>query len=383
LCALFQSAMLIRLAHRMTTAGNLQHMALSSALAPGASQLAGTFVTGRAPGMAVFAAGLLAGALIVAVASWLERPIQRNRAADGNARVPPAVTGAAPVAPVPARGVTAAQLAAPDDCSAAGASKRPADLGQGSPRPADPESGNGPSPGLLIGVLGSLTVNGQAGALVPAQSQLLVALALHRGGLANGQLRRLLGADALHPKPADSLRQLIARTRRALGQAPGNREWIEHLGHGHYALHPDAWLDWRVFETLTAAGMQSREAPPLEDALTLVRGEPFTGCYYWWLEPELVESVRARVVSAAEALATLKLASRNPAAAARAARIGLAADSSAEQLWRIVMRAEHAAGNLAGVRGAWDRCRNVVSEVAADGRPDPATTAVYTRLLAR
>ena len=79
--------------------------------------------------------------------------------------------------------------------------------------------------------------------------------------------------------------------------------------------------------------------------------------------------------------ATLTLA--DPAAAVRAARIGLAADSSAEQLWRIVMRAEHAAGNLAGVRGAWGRCMNVASEVAADGQPDSATLAVYRELLSR
>src|SRR5258708_1707203 len=65
------------------------------------------------------------------------------------------------------------------------------------------------------------------------------------------------------------------------------------------------------------------------------------------------------------------------------ARIGLATDASAEQLWRIVMRAEHAAGNLAGVRGAWGRCLDVVCEVAADGQPDSATSAVYRELLAR
>jgi DNA-binding SARP family transcriptional activator len=236
---------------------------------------------------------------------------------------------------------------------------------------------------LRIGVLGSLMVNGHAGALVPAQSQLILALALTRGGLRNVRLRRLLGADASHPKPADSLRQLIARTRRTLGQAPGGREWIEHLGHGHYALHPDAWLDWREFETLTAAGVQRGEAPPLADAIGLVRGQPFAGCYYWWLEPELIETVTTRVVAAAEALATLKLADGDPAAAVRAARVGLVADSSSEQLWRVLMRAEHAAGNLAGVRGAWVRCLDVVSDVAADGQPDAATSAVYSELLAR
>jgi hypothetical protein len=76
-------------------------------------------------------------------------------------------------------------------------------------------------PSLRIGLLGSLTVNGQAGALVPAQSQLILALALNRGGLSNRQLRRLLGADAGHPKPADSLRQLIARTGARLAGLPG------------------------------------------------------------------------------------------------------------------------------------------------------------------
>lgn len=232
-------------------------------------------------------------------------------------------------------------------------------------------------------MLGSLTVNGLAGALVPAQSQLIVALALSRDGLSNKQLRTMLGADPRHPKPADSLRQLIARTRRALGQAAEGREWIEHLGHGIYALHPDARVDWREFEALTSAGIRRAEAGPLTEALDMVRGQPFTGCYYWWLEPATVESVTARIVAAAEVLAELSLGGRDPAAAVRAARIGIAVDPSAEQLWRIMMRSEHAAGNLAGVRGAWGRCLDVASEVAADGLPDPATCEVYDELLAR
>jgi DNA-binding SARP family transcriptional activator len=256
--------------------------------------------------------------------------------------------------------------------------QRPASLGAVGYR-----SGATTTLALRIGVLGSFTVNGHAGALVPAQSQLILALALTRGGLGNVQLRRLLGADAAHPKPADSIRQLIARTRRAIGQAPDGREWIEHLGRGHYALHPDAWLDWREFAKLMAAGIQCGAAPPLADALGLVRGQPFAGCYYWWLEPELVDTASTMVVAAAEALATLRLADGDPAAAVRAARLGLAVDSSSEQLWRVLMRAEHAAGNMAGVRGAWSRCLDVASEVAADGQPDAATAAVYRELLAR
>ena len=92
---------------------------------------------------------------------------------------------------------------------------------------------------LRIGVLGTFTVNGAPAALQPAQSQLILALALNgRDGLSNAQLCYLLGADPDHPKPSDSLRQLIVRTRRQLGRAPDGREWIEHLGAGQYALHP-------------------------------------------------------------------------------------------------------------------------------------------------
>ena len=77
---------------------------------------------------------------------------------------------------------------------------------------------------LRIGILGSFTVNGAAGALLPAQSQLILALALNGPvGLSNPQLGYLLGADPDHPKPSDSLRQLIARTRRQLGPAPRRR----------------------------------------------------------------------------------------------------------------------------------------------------------------
>jgi DNA-binding SARP family transcriptional activator len=334
-------------------------MQLSAHLALSVSRLTSALLVGRLPGIAVFGAGLIAGGLVVALASWLA-----GRSHDAGA-------GAAP------------RLAAsPGERTAPEAPEAPELLpGEAAHVPGQDARRHGH--GLHIGVLGSLTVNGQAGALVPAQSQLIVALALHQDGLSNGKLRNLLGADAGHPKPGDSLRQLIARTRRALGCASDGREWIEHMGHGIYALHPDARVDCRQFEALTAAGIVSGDAGLLAEAMDLVRGRPFTGCYYWWLEPAIVESVTARIVASAETLAELKLAGNDPASAARAARVGLAADASAEQLWRILMRAEHAAGNLAGVRGAWGRCVEVISEVAADGQPDSATSAVYSELLAR
>ncbi len=243
---------------------------------------------------------------------------------------------------------------------------------------------DGRAASLRIGVLGQLTINGQPGGLLPAQTQLIVALALHGpAGLRNRQLCDLLGTDSAHPKPADSLRQLIARTRRQLGRAGDGHEWIEHLGHGRYGLHQDSRLDWREFETLTDEGIATADAGKLAAALAMIRGQPFTGCFYWWLDIELVDAVSAKILAAASTLAELALSGHDPVAAARAARIGLVADATSEPLWRLLMRAEHAAGNLAGVREAWVRCVDAIADIAVDGQPDPATSALYRRLVSR
>jgi DNA-binding SARP family transcriptional activator len=293
-----------------------------------------------------------------APAAWLSEP---PPAAPDLAAEPPAA---------PAGDISAGPAAAP-----AAVASVPDQAGA-SPSPASAEAS------LRIGVLGTFTINGQPGALLPAQSQLVLALALNgTSGLSNQQLCYLLGADPDRPKPSDSLRQLIVRTRRQLGRAPGEREWIEHLGGGQYALHPAARFDWHEFDALTTEGMRSRDAGRLRRALGLIRGRPFTGCYYWWLDLALTETVRAQIVDAADVLAALELAAGDPAAAARAARIGLAGDAGAEQLWRALMRAEHAAGNLSGVREAWSRCLDAISEIAPDGEPHPGTAAVYRELL--
>jgi DNA-binding SARP family transcriptional activator len=236
-------------------------------------------------------------------------------------------------------------------------------------------------PSLRIGVMGTFTINGAPAALLPAQGQLVLALALNgRDGLSNAQLCYLLGPDPDHPKPSDSLRQLIVRTRRQLGRAADGREWIEHLGAGQYALHPEARFDWADFEDLSERGLADRDRSSLREALALIRGRPFTGCYHWWLDVAFTETVRAQIVDTAELLAELELAAGDPSASARAARTALASDPAAEQLWRAVMRAEHASGNLAGVREAWSRCLDAITDIAPDGEPHPDTTTLCQQL---
>jgi DNA-binding SARP family transcriptional activator len=230
---------------------------------------------------------------------------------------------------------------------------------------------------LQVQVLGPFAICGAAEQLQPKQAELVLALALAApAGLSNSALCSMLGPDPDHAKPSDSVRQIITRTRRRLGTAPDGQEYIIHAGNGHYLLHPAAQLDWSAFRQLVASG----RADDLRSAVSLISGQPFTGSYFWWIDIPLIETVRAELVDAAETLSEFELATGSARAAARAARAGLLAESSAEQLWRAVMRAEHATGNLAGVTEAWRRCLDAIEDIAPGGEPHPDTEALYRQL---
>ncbi len=232
---------------------------------------------------------------------------------------------------------------------------------------------------LEIRMLGPFVITGAIDQLQPKQAELVLALALAApAGLSNSALCTMLGPDPDHPKPSDAVRQIITRTRRRLGRAGDGREYIIHAGNGNYLLHPDAWLDWTEFRALTSGG----RAEGMRAALALVRGEPFAGSFHWWIDIPLMETVRAEIVDAAETLGEFELTTGMARAAARAARAGLAAETSAEQLWRLLMRAEHAAGNGAGVAEAWHRCLDAIEDVAPGGEPHPDTAALYRQLTA-
>jgi DNA-binding SARP family transcriptional activator len=236
-------------------------------------------------------------------------------------------------------------------------------------------------PSLSVNVLGTFEVHGTAEPLQPKQAELVLALALHAPvGLANSALCTMLGADADHPRPADSVRQLITRTRRRLGQAPDGQEYVIHLGSGIYVLHDEVRLDWAVFSALARRGRAERQTGDLRAALELVRGEPFAECFHWWIDIALVETMRAEIVDTADLLAQIELRAGDAHAARRAARIGLSAETAAEQLWRALMRAEHAAGNQAGVTAAWSACLDAITEIAPGGEPHPDTERLYHEL---
>jgi len=230
---------------------------------------------------------------------------------------------------------------------------------------------------LQVKILGSFVIDGAAEQLKPKQAELVLALALAApASISISALCSMLGNDPDHPKPSDAVRQIITRTRRRLGLATDGREHIIHTGNGQYILHPEVTLDWSQFHQLVTAG----RADDLRNAVALISGHPFTGAYFWWIDIPLIETVRAELVDTCEMLAEFELATGSPRSAAKAARAGLAAEASAEQLWRALMRAEHAAGNLVGVTEAWRRCLDSIEDIAPDGEPHPDTETLYRQL---
>jgi len=126
----------------------------------------------------------------------------------------------ADLAPAPKPAPTPEPLPA-DPAQEPPAAQRPVPVPERERRP-EPDRPKPPA-SLRIGMLGQLTINGQPGALLPAQTQLIVALAVNGpAGLSNSQLCDLLGADAERGPPGDRIAQQV--TGGELGYAPSLRQ---------------------------------------------------------------------------------------------------------------------------------------------------------------
>lgn len=233
---------------------------------------------------------------------------------------------------------------------------------------------------LRVGILGPVEITGTERSIAGQQAELVVALALTApGGLSAAALAALLGTDPSQPKPVAAVRQLITRTRRALGPSGSGDYYIRHDA-GQYVLSAEAELDWAEFTQLFQAGLDSGDQRNLAAAMALVRGRPLDGSRYWWLDASVTEIIIAQVVDAGLRLAESQLADGDAAGAATTARTGLLADPAAEQLSRVLMRAEHAAGSQAGVTSAWAACHEAIQAVDPAGSPQEETTELYRAL---
>lgn len=252
---------------------------------------------------------------------------------------------------------------------------------------SDPASDNGRRPQaaghvpeVLVRVLGPISFDGAAEAPSRAKTaELIVYLALHPGGVATETWAAALWPDRRAAQATINSR--LTNARSALGRASDGADHVLPA-QGQAKLGPGVCTDWQLFALLAA----DEDPESWAQALGLVRGQPFDGLGGRAGEPAWVvmEGFRAElessVVDLAERLGERRLGDGDPLRASSAARVGLRASPWDERLYRILMRAAHAEGNLAGV----DTAMRDLCAVAEDLEPldavHPETTALYEEL---
>ncbi len=244
-------------------------------------------------------------------------------------------------------------------------------------------------PSLRLRVLGDfiLLYNGQPVTSLNTMRlrSLLTYLVLHRDVPQQRQhLAFLFWPDAAEAQARNNLRQLLHQLRQAL---PDGEQFLAadtHTLHWRPALPCD--LDVAEFDqalALADAATHSNDQHALQDALEqadrLYRGELLPGCYDEWILPER-DQLHQRHRQLLEQLLRLFEEREDTVSAIQYARRLLRIDPLSEDLYRRLMRLFMLNNDRASALHVYHTCATILQrELGVD--PDPATRAVYERLL--
>jgi DNA-binding SARP family transcriptional activator len=243
-------------------------------------------------------------------------------------------------------------------------------------------------PVVAVRVLGPVEITWQGPTPKRQVAELVSYLVAHPRGVTSDQ-----GRLALWPAIADDDRfgerapatfwSLTTKARRALGQDRAGNALILREANNTLRLSSAVTCDWIEFEHLTNAARSDRDgaAKLLRHALSLVRGRPFEGAAWAWVEVERLDgAMEAAIADAACDLADLALDTSDLETARFAVNQGLLAVPQAEALLRAAMRVAAAAGDRAGVERAWRDARRLATGLDPLGQPEPETMALYQSL---
>ncbi|SDZ32402.1 LysM domain-containing protein [Amycolatopsis xylanica] len=215
-------------------------------------------------------------------------------------------------------------------------------------------------------------------------TELAAFLALHSGVTAD-EISRQMGTGA-QPWSASTRQGYISRLRTWLGRDHDGELYLPNVDikRGGYRLSESVRCDWHRFESLVQEGLSQAPAdglPYLKQALSLVTGMPFSsiphGRYVWssWIQREMTDAI----VDVAHAIADASQKTGSLAAARKALARGLQADPASEILYRDLLRVEHQAGNLAGVKETADKLAGLAADLDVD--LDEETSELVHKLL--
>ncbi|MGE0731648.1 MAG: hypothetical protein AB7O92_23280 [Acidimicrobiia bacterium] len=253
------------------------------------------------------------------------------------------------------------------------------------PGPAELEPFSEPTFDVEVRVLGAVEIVGVAPIGRRKSLEIAAYLALHPEGVSDDKLKTVFWPDAV---PSQStFNTSVSMVRSALGADPKGELYLPHFASSgqRYRLSEKVTTDFaRLQQRLdwckTATDDQAR--PVLEEALRLVRGQPFdVGRGYEWAFAEcLVTRSALAVVAAADRLACIALDSRDHELAEWAATQGLLASPGDEALYRHRMTAAHLAGNHAAVRQLMTELCEVVEANEPFDQLQPETVELLNQL---
>ncbi|WP_149259076.1 BTAD domain-containing putative transcriptional regulator [Actinomadura sp. K4S16] len=215
-------------------------------------------------------------------------------------------------------------------------------------------------------------------------TELLVYLAAHPEGVHPTVL-----SGAIWPRGASAgVRDAcVARVSDWLGRDARGRPNLYYDDRGRIRLGSEVRVDLNVFRWLVwrSAAEPASETAYMAYALDLVRGPLLAdrprGRYAWLADHDLEYEAPARVIDVAHRLVVLRLEEGDPRGAVSAARAGLRLAPEDEGLWRDLLRATHATGDVAQVEVVVDELRGRVGRDPMFDRLQPETEALVEELL--
>jgi hypothetical protein len=217
-----------------------------------------------------------------------------------------------------------------------------------------------------------------------ACTEVLIYLAAHPGGVHPTVL-----SGAVWPMGATAgVRDAtIARVSDWLGRDSRGRPNIYYDERGRIKLGSEVRVDWQVFRWLVwrSAAEPASETAYMAYALDLLRGPLLAdrprGRYGWLANDDLEYESAARVADVAHRLVLLRLDEGDPKGAVAAARAGLRFTPADEGMWRDLLRATHATGDVTQLRAVVDELRDHVERDPAADQMQPETEALIEELM--
>lgn len=215
-------------------------------------------------------------------------------------------------------------------------------------------------------------------------TELLVYLAAHPEGVHPTVLSGAVWPRGVSTGVRDAC---VARVSDWLGRDARGRPNLYYDDRGRIRLGSEVRVDLNVFRWLIwrSAAEPASETAYMAYALDLVRGPLLAdrprGRYAWLADHDLEFEAPARVIDVAHRLVVLRLEEGDPRGAVGAARAGLRLAPEDEGLWRDLLRATHATGDVAQVQVAVDELRGRVGRDPLFDGLQPETEALVEELL--